>query len=41
MQSKVAIIVDTIYNNPADYPGLYIVLATILFAIQIYCDNAE
>lgn len=35
---RVAIIVDTIYENPQDYTGIYIVFATILFGIQIYCD---
>lgn len=35
---RTAIIVDTVYNNSAGYPGFYIVVATVLFAIQIYCD---
>lgn len=35
---RVAIIVDTVYENPQDYTGVYIVVATILFGIQIYCD---
>ncbi len=33
-----AIIVDTVYNNPAQYPGFYIIFATVLFSIQVYCD---
>lgn len=35
---RAAIIVDTVYANSAEYPGFYIVAATFLFAIQIYCD---
>lgn len=35
---RAAIIVDTVYNNSSGYPGVYIVVATFLFAIQIYCD---
>lgn len=35
---RAAIIVDTVYNDSAGYPGFYIVVATFLFAIQIYCD---
>lgn len=35
---RAAIIVDTVYNNSAAYPGFYIVVATCFFAIQIYCD---
>lgn len=35
---RVAIIVNTVYEDSAAYPGFYIVVATCLFAIQIYCD---
>lgn len=35
---RVAIIVDTVYDNADTYTGLYIAYATVLFAIQIYCD---
>lgn len=35
---RVAMIVDTVYDDPQTYPGFYIIVATILFAIQIYCD---
>lgn len=35
---RAAIFVDAVYENSEVYPGLYIVLATILFALQIYCD---
>ena len=35
---RAAIIVNTVYDNPQQYPGFYIVVATIMFAFQIYCD---
>ncbi len=35
---RVAIAVDAVYNDPSKYPGFYIVFATLLFTIQIYCD---
>ena len=35
---RVAIAVNTIYNNPESYSGLYLIIATVLFAFQIYCD---
>lgn len=35
---RAAAIVDTVYGDNAGYPGLYIVVATVFFAIQIYCD---
>jgi len=35
---RTAILVDTVYGNSFDYPGFYIVIATVFFAIQIYCD---
>ena len=35
---RVAIIVDAVYADPETYSGVCIVVATILFAIQIYCD---
>lgn len=30
--------INSIYDNPADYTGLVFPVATIMFAIQIYCD---
>lgn len=30
--------VDIVYASPADYSSLYIIVATILFGLQIYCD---
>ncbi len=35
---RVALAVTQVYSNPGDYGGFAIVLATWLFAIQIYCD---
>jgi D-alanyl-lipoteichoic acid acyltransferase DltB (MBOAT superfamily) len=33
-----AVLVNTIYDNPSDYIGFPMVVATIFFAFQIYCD---
>lgn len=30
--------INSIYDNPADYTGLVFPVATIMFAVQIYCD---
>lgn len=35
---RAAMLVDTVYENSETYPGFYIVVATVFFAIQIYCD---
>lgn len=35
---RAAILVDTVYGDNNAYPGFYIAVATIFFAIQIYCD---
>jgi alginate O-acetyltransferase complex protein AlgI len=35
---RLAILVDQVYNNPHDYSGLPLILATYFFAFQIYCD---
>lgn len=35
---RAAMFVDTVYNNGAAFPGFYIVIATMLFSIQIYGD---
>lgn len=37
---RAAIIVNTVYNDYGIYPGMYLVVATVLFAFQIYCDFA-
>lgn len=35
---RLALFVDQVYNNWKQYGGLEIILATVLFALQIYCD---
>lgn len=35
---RVALCVNMVYNNPASYSGPPLILATIFFAFQIYCD---
>lgn len=35
---RTALFVDTVYGNYQKYGGWYLVVATMLFAIQIYCD---
>jgi D-alanyl-lipoteichoic acid acyltransferase DltB (MBOAT superfamily) len=37
---RAAIVVDTVYGNYTEYGGAYIVVASVLFAVQIYCDFA-
>ena len=33
-----AVYVNAVYNNPGETKGLAIIIATVLFAVQIYCD---
>jgi alginate O-acetyltransferase complex protein AlgI len=33
-----AMMVDKVYNNPTQYEGLPLIIATVFFAFQIYCD---
>ncbi|MEP6711608.1 MAG: MBOAT family O-acyltransferase [Ferruginibacter sp.] len=35
---RLAIAVDTVYNNPQQHNSLSLVIATIFFAFQIFCD---
>ena len=35
---RLGVFVSYVYENPADHKGLTIILATILFAFQLYCD---
>lgn len=35
---RVAVIVDQVYSSPEQYHALALLIATYLFAIQIYCD---
>lgn len=38
LADRIAIFVDTVYADYTTYTGFYILVATILFAVQIYCD---
>jgi D-alanyl-lipoteichoic acid acyltransferase DltB (MBOAT superfamily) len=35
---RLAATVNQVYNNPAEYYGLQVALATVFFAFQIFCD---
>lgn len=35
---RIAVIVDTIFNNYSDYTGIEMFIAVVLFGFQIYCD---
>lgn len=35
---RIAIIVNTVYEDYTSYPGMYIAYAAFLFSFQIYCD---
>ncbi|MDB5251209.1 MAG: putative rane protein involved in D-alanine export [Flaviaesturariibacter sp.] len=35
---RLSVFVDTVYNNPHNFSGLPVILATVFFAFQIYCD---
>ncbi len=38
---RAAILVDTVYKNPTSFYGFHLAVATVLFAVQIYCDFAS
>lgn len=38
LADRIAILVNQIYDNYMDYAGFEILIATVLFAIQLYCD---
>jgi D-alanyl-lipoteichoic acid acyltransferase DltB (MBOAT superfamily) len=40
LADRIAIFVDSVYGNYSVYPGMYLIVATVLFAIQVYCDFA-
>ena len=40
LADRIAVFVDTVYGDYGNYGGIYLVVASILFAIQIYCDFA-
>jgi D-alanyl-lipoteichoic acid acyltransferase DltB (MBOAT superfamily) len=35
---RMSVYVDAVYNHPGDHRGLPVLLATVFFAVQIYCD---
>lgn len=35
---RLALVVNTVYDNPNNYRGFEIIIATVFFAFQIYCD---
>lgn len=35
---RLAIMINSVYNNPYNYSGLSLTIATVLFSFQIYCD---
>lgn len=35
---RVAILVNTVYSDPHSYSGIQLIIATVFFAFQIYCD---
>lgn len=38
LADRIALFVDTAYDNVQRYTGWFLIIATMLFAIQIYCD---
>ena len=35
---RLALVTDPVYNNPHDYPGITLAIATVFFAFQMFCD---
>jgi alginate O-acetyltransferase complex protein AlgI len=35
---RLAVVVNQVYNDPANYTGLPLIVATVFFAFQIFCD---
>ncbi len=35
---RLAVLVNTVYNQPGEFEGVSLLLATLFFAFQIYCD---
>ena len=40
LADRIAMFVDSVYGNYSKYPGYFLIAATVLFAVQIYCDFA-
>lgn len=35
---RLAILVDTVFNNPTQHSGFSLIIATLCFSFQIFCD---
>ena len=35
---RLAVVVNQVYGNPTDYQGISLIIATIFFTFQVYCD---
>lgn len=35
---RLAVIVNEVFSHPRDYTGPYLIMASVFFSIQIYCD---
>ncbi len=40
LADRIALFVDTVYGDHVTFSGWYLIVATVLFAFQIYCDFA-
>lgn len=40
LADRIALLVDNVYHGFREYTGWYLIVATVLFAVQIYCDFA-
>ena len=40
LADRIAVFVDTVYGDYESYPGWFLIIATMMFAVQIYCDFA-
>jgi D-alanyl-lipoteichoic acid acyltransferase DltB (MBOAT superfamily) len=38
LADNLALLVNTVYNDPKSFSGIQMILATVFFAFQIYCD---
>lgn len=38
LADRIAVFVDAVYGDFETYTGVYLIVATVLFAVQIYCD---
>lgn len=38
ISERMRVIVDTVYDNPSDYTGIYVIFATICYAFELYTN---